>query len=147
MSFYFWASRRHPIYKVEGMSSLSLSWSFANAELSPTYILVLSLKSLSLLHLPLGCHQNTHIVCFEWQICAGFLFNDSREESRRPSGGILNSISQSTHVCRHRACWWQIDTVSSCRLMVVMIDGNCRIGGIRRSVNHTWPWLAEQAIM
>lgn len=57
-----------------------------NAGLSLSPISVLSLTSPSLHQTPPGCHEAIHIVCFDWQICAEFLWNDSSEESRRPSG-------------------------------------------------------------
>lgn len=83
-------SRRHSILQ----SRRSRQWIFipypfrtnTNAGLSLSPISVLSLTSPSLHQTPPGCHEAIHIVCFDWQICAEFLLNDSREESRRPSG-------------------------------------------------------------
>lgn len=83
-------SRRHSILQ----SRRSRQWIFipypfrtnTNAGLSLSPISVLSLTSQSLHQTPPGCHEAIHIVCFDWQICAEFLWNDSSEESRRPSG-------------------------------------------------------------
>lgn len=83
-------SRRHSILQ----SRRSRQWIFipypfrtnTNAGLSLSPISVLSLTSPSLHQTPPGCHEAIHIVCFDWQICAEFLWNDSSEESRRPSG-------------------------------------------------------------
>lgn len=145
-------SRRHSILQ----SRRSRQWIFipypfrtnTNAGLSLSPISVLSLTSPSLHQTPTRVpwsHTHSLLWLTDLRRVSVKRFQGGKQTSIR--AGILDSISPSTHACRRRSCWWQIDTVSRCRLMAAMIVGNCRIEGISRLLYHTWPWLAEQAIM
>lgn len=132
-------SRRHSILQ----SRRSRQWILRQSPIS-----VLSLTSPSLHQTPTRVpwsHTHSLLWLTDLRRVSVKRFQWGKQTSIR--AGILDSISPSTHACRRRSCWWQIDTVSRCRLMAAMIVGNCRIEGISRLLYHTWPWLAEQAIM